>query len=278
MLKWMCLLLALLGLSACGSGGGAVSTAPSPTPVSVSQPSPSPQVPTDPEEPMLKITVNGHTFLADFEDNRSAAQFRDLLAQGPLTVEMADYGGFVGKTWEYCFDRLNPQPVTPLYSPEKMKAVMANYFRKSYVSDYKLKFNSGHGLRCSDCVPVDHVQVGFCGRVLLNAFNAIEYGEATGQQDLVKIGNEIFDSFLANGLTAKGYFYDDLHMRNPMPADKDVVHSIRQQSEAAYAVMHYLKYEKNMSLLTRPQMVPLPQQESHDRLDNQSNNSYQHLR
>ena len=94
MLKWMCLLLALLGLSACGSGGGAVSTAPSPTPVSVSQPSPSPQVPTDPEEPMLKITVNGHTFLADFEDNRSAAQFRDLLAQGPLTVPMEDYGGF----------------------------------------------------------------------------------------------------------------------------------------------------------------------------------------
>ena len=43
---------------------------------------------------MLKITVNGHTFLADFEDNRSAAQFRDLLAQGPLTVSMEDYGGF----------------------------------------------------------------------------------------------------------------------------------------------------------------------------------------
>ena len=159
-------------------------------------------------------------------------------------VKSADYGDFVGKTWEYCFDRLNPQPLTPLYSPEKMKATMANYFRKSYVNKYDLKFNSGHGLRCSDCEPATLMQVGFCGRVLLNAFNAIEYGEATGQQDLVKIGNEIFDSFLAHGFTAKGYFYDDLNMNNPMPADKDVVHSIRQQSEGAYAVMHYLKYEK----------------------------------
>ena len=159
-------------------------------------------------------------------------------------VKSADYGDFVGKTWEYCFDRLNPQPLTPLYTPEKMKATMANYFRKSYVNKYDLKFNSGHGLRCSDCEPATLMQVGFCGRVLLNAFNAIEYGEATGQQDLVKIGNEIFDSFLAHGFTAKGYFYDDLNMNNPMPADKDVVHSIRQQSEGAYAVMHYLKYEK----------------------------------
>lgn len=92
--KWMCLLLALLGLSACGSGGGAVSAVPSPPPVSVSQPSPSPQVPTDQEETMLKITVNGHTFLANFEDNRSAAQFRGLLAQGPVTIPMEDYGGF----------------------------------------------------------------------------------------------------------------------------------------------------------------------------------------
>ena len=159
-------------------------------------------------------------------------------------VKSADYGDFVGKTWEYCFDRLNPQPVTPLYSPDKMKATLANYFRKSYVDKYDLKFNSGHGLRCSDCEPATLMQVGFCGRVLLNAFNAIEYGEATGQQDLVKIGNDIFDSFLAHGFTAKGYFYDDLNMNNPMPADMDVVHSIRQQSEGAYAVMHYLKYEK----------------------------------
>ena len=31
---------------------------------------------------------------AAFEDNSSAEEFRDLLAQGPVTVEMEDYGGF----------------------------------------------------------------------------------------------------------------------------------------------------------------------------------------
>ena len=42
----------------------------------------------------MKITVNGQELLATFEDNSSAREFQELLAQGPLTVEMADYGGF----------------------------------------------------------------------------------------------------------------------------------------------------------------------------------------
>jgi len=159
-------------------------------------------------------------------------------------IKVDSYGDFVSRAWEYCFDRLNPLPVKPLYTPEQMKATLSNYFRQSYVSKFDLKYNSGHGLRCSDCIPVDHVQIGFCGRVLLNAFNAIEYGETTNRPDLVRIGTSIFDSFLAHGFTTRGYLYDDLHLNNPMPADKDLVHSIRQQSEAAYAVMLYLKYEK----------------------------------
>ena len=32
--------------------------------------------------------------LATFEDNSSAEEFQALLAQGPVTVEMEDYGGF----------------------------------------------------------------------------------------------------------------------------------------------------------------------------------------
>lgn len=46
------------------------------------------------EECTLKITVGGHELLATFADNSSAEEFRDLLAQGPLTIEMEDYGGF----------------------------------------------------------------------------------------------------------------------------------------------------------------------------------------
>lgn len=43
---------------------------------------------------MLKITVGDYELLATFEDNSSAREFQTLLAQGPVTVSMEDYGGF----------------------------------------------------------------------------------------------------------------------------------------------------------------------------------------
>lgn len=42
----------------------------------------------------MKITVGDYELLATFEDNPSARAFQELLAQGPLTVSMEDYGGF----------------------------------------------------------------------------------------------------------------------------------------------------------------------------------------
>ena len=108
--------------------------------------------------------------------------------------EAQDYGQFVAQTWQQCMDRLAPQPIHPLYTPQEMKAQLANYFRKGYVDKYPLKYHSGISIRCDDCQPIDHVQLGFCGRVLLNAFNALEYGEQTGDRELVRMGQEIFES------------------------------------------------------------------------------------
>ena len=158
-----------------------------------------------------------------------------------------DFGEFVANTWQHCMKELNPQPIAQHQAPntpEAVKAQLANYFRKGYVDEYPLKYHSGHGLRIDDCKPVDHVQLGFCGRVLLNGFNALEYGEQTGDAELVRMGNAIFNSWLEHGFTARGYFKEDMHIRGGIPADKDIVHSIRQQSEAVYAVLHYLRYEK----------------------------------
>ncbi len=157
-----------------------------------------------------------------------------------------DYGQFIAQTWRHCIDLLNPQPVKALYSPDEMKSQLSNYFKKSYVDKYDLKYNSGISIRCDDCQPTDHVQLGFCGRVLLNAFNALEYGQQTGDATLVDIGNQIFDSWLKYGFTAKGYFKEDMHIAGGIPADNDIVHSIRQQSEAVYAVLHYLAFEKHL--------------------------------
>ena len=155
-----------------------------------------------------------------------------------------DYGQFVTDSWNYCMDRLKPTALHARYTPEQMKAQLANYFRRAYVDKYALKYHSGSNVRCDDCLPSDHVTLGFVGRVLLNAFNSLEYGEQTGEQQLTDMGQAIFDSWLQYGFTARGYFKEDMRISHGIPADKDCIHSIRQQSEAVYAVLHYLAYEK----------------------------------
>ena len=42
----------------------------------------------------MKITANGISFSVEFVENSSAKAFRELLEQGPVTVEMQDYGKF----------------------------------------------------------------------------------------------------------------------------------------------------------------------------------------
>lgn len=42
----------------------------------------------------MKINVGDCELQATFEDNSSAEEFRELLEEGPLTIEMEDYGGF----------------------------------------------------------------------------------------------------------------------------------------------------------------------------------------
>ncbi len=158
--------------------------------------------------------------------------------------QAADFSEFLANTWTSTFDRMQPKPIRTLYSAEEMKSTMSNYFRRSYVSKYPLKFNSGMTLRTDCCAPVGEVQLGFVGRVLLNAFNQIEYGEKNGQSDLVRQGQAIFDSYLEHGFTQNGYLRDFVNFDRE-GLNTQEVHSIRQQSEAVYAILHYLKYEKS---------------------------------
>ena len=92
-MKFIYLLLAVLGLSACGEAGEAPAV-PSPTPIP-SPTAPSPQPTGEAQEgDTLLITVGDYELTATFADNPSAEEFKALLAQGPVTVEMEDYGGF----------------------------------------------------------------------------------------------------------------------------------------------------------------------------------------
>lgn len=97
MVKLFCLLLAAFSLSACGSGEVSADSDAPQTESGAEEtikPQQSTQGASSQEESALKITVGDQEWLATFEDNSSAEEFRELLTQGPLTVEMEDYGGF----------------------------------------------------------------------------------------------------------------------------------------------------------------------------------------
>ena len=96
MTRMICALLVSLCLTACGTGQAEPGSEPaqeSPLEQELEPSEQEAQAP-DEEEPMLNITAGDYEFTATFADNSSAEEFRELLAQGPVTVEMEDYGGF----------------------------------------------------------------------------------------------------------------------------------------------------------------------------------------
>ena len=96
MVKVFCMLLAAVSLCACG-GGKTPADSDAPQAAITEETASSQEEPaaeSSQEEPALKISVGDYELSATFEDNSSAGEFRDLLAQGPLTIEMEDYGGF----------------------------------------------------------------------------------------------------------------------------------------------------------------------------------------
>ena len=152
-----------------------------------------------------------------------------------------DFSECVKQIWEYSYDLYKPEPVNTPYSDEKMKEVLSNFFVESYVDDTPTKYYSGVELRTATCENLDVAEVGFVGRTLLNAFNALEYGESQNRKDLVDNANSIFGSYLQNGFSSRGFFNEVVHFkRNFVETNL----SIRRQSEGVYAVLYYLNYEK----------------------------------
>ena len=153
----------------------------------------------------------------------------------------ADFSECVQRTWEYCYDTNRPKPVDTPYTVDRMKEVMSNFFVESYVSNTPTHYYSGVELETATCANTDVAEVGFVGRTLLNAFNALEYGKQQNRQDLVDNANHIFDTYLQNGLSPAGFFNEVVHYNRGF---KETRHSIRRQSEGVYAILNYLNYEK----------------------------------
>lgn len=153
-----------------------------------------------------------------------------------------DYADCVSATWQYCYDTKKPAKLENAYSIDEIKDNISNFFIDSYVGDKPLKYYSGVELRTETCEAMPIAEVGFVGRTLLNAFNALEYGEANSRPELVGNATAIFGSYLENGFSPKGLMKEKVHFNRENQLDRDC--SIRRQSEGVYAMLSYLDYEK----------------------------------
>lgn len=124
-----------------------------------------------------------------------------------------DFSDCVRKAWEYSYDLYRPTPVETPYTDKIMKDVLSNFFVESYVDNATVKYFSGVELRIDDCGKNDVAEVGFVGRTLLNAFNALEYGEEKERTELVDMANSIFDSYLQKGFSKNGFFNEVVHFK-----------------------------------------------------------------
>ena len=156
-------------------------------------------------------------------------------------IDAADFSECVQRTWEYCYDTNHPQPVNTPYTVDRMKEVLSNFFVESYVNTTPAHYYSGVELKTVTCANTDVAEVGFVGRTLLNAFNALEYGFQQKRPELVNSANSIFDTYLTNGFSPAGFFNEVVHYNRDF---KESNLSIRRQSEGVYAILNYLDYEK----------------------------------
>ncbi|MCM1111123.1 MAG: hypothetical protein NC336_07945 [Clostridium sp.] len=157
------------------------------------------------------------------------------------TVDAADFSDFVASTWHYTYETLRPAPVETGIDNAAAKEYLASYFETSYVGDKDLKYYASCGMRCDDCLDHGDYQIGFVGRVLLNAFNAQEYGRQTGRDKLVADGEAIYRTTLEHGFTPEGYM---IEARNLERGTIEQNLSIRRQSEGLFAALNWLEYER----------------------------------
>ena len=161
------------------------------------------------------------------------------------TCPASGYGPFVDSTWHAAYDMFRPQPLETRITREEVLEVLAEYFKESYTEGHDLKGFSGVELRTDRCEKRGILEIGFVGRVLLNAFNALEYGTAVRSDTLVSMATEIFDSYLHYGFTPGGLLREVVDLRRGTETE---IYSIRRQSEGIRALLLYLDFEKKRGI------------------------------
>lgn len=154
-----------------------------------------------------------------------------------------DFSHFVKQTWQYSIDTNQPEPLKNVMATDEVKAQLSQFYKQSFLKHKDLAGFSGVHLRTDIAEKKAFFEIGFVGRVLLNAFNALEYGDQVNDAQLVEIAEQIFDSYLVNGFNQQGFFREVVNYEHPNPELANTL-SIRRQSEGIYAVLLYMQYQK----------------------------------
>lgn len=147
--------------------------------------------------------------------------------------------------WGWSYGVLRPEAVEGVPDAAEAKRELSSYYELSYEGSHPLKYYSGVGLRTSDCAGNGIAEVGFVGRVLMNAHHALEYGLAEGRGDLVRQAESVFGSYLEHGFTAAGLLRERVDYGRSAEGREDGVYSIRRQSEGVCAILSYLEGEES---------------------------------
>lgn len=157
--------------------------------------------------------------------------------------QATDFSGFVADIWHYSMDLLNPQPIADQkFNDNQIKETLTHYFKSSFVDFGELKGFSGVHLETATCESTGILEVGFIGRVLLNAFNALEYAESHKDDELLQMAYAVFQSYTQNGFNQEGLIREVVDFDKKSETE---VFSIRRQSEGLYAFLLFLNYEKS---------------------------------
>lgn len=154
------------------------------------------------------------------------------------------YSAFMEDTWNYAYDKFSPQNIKPVRTKEEIKAILAEYFRQSYTDDYEMKGFSGVHLHIDKCEKRGIIETGFVGRVLLNAFNALEFGYEHADEELLEMAHNIYASYESHGFTKNGFIREVVDFRENHETN---VYSIRRQSEGLYALLQFLQLEADQN-------------------------------